>query len=215
MAQPEKSPSPPPPVPTPLTPGPRATAFTTLYSKTLTATLNAISYDAFAACFPEIARKAPGALRVFHGQFLGRLEGLAVEEFNTILTERNVVSNLNKLESIISSARYLKTTADSSSTTTTSQPPPPPHTLPPSALLTAHLKPHLAAQQSHLNAKLQTVESMNATLADEIEGQKKEIERLMRGLGGLVGDLEDASVEVGGRGQELAGEGRGVEGLLG
>ena len=75
--QPERSPSPPPSAPTASTPGPRASAFITLYNNALSNTLKSISYDSFAACFPLIAAQAPDSLRAMHGAFVGRLEGFA------------------------------------------------------------------------------------------------------------------------------------------
>ncbi|RDL40741.1 uncharacterized protein BP5553_00720 [Venustampulla echinocandica] len=203
------SPSPPPQPPTALTPGPRAQAFTTLYQKTLKATLSAIPYDAFAECFPHIAAEAPAALNAYHGQMVSRLRSLALDEFDTILQERNVVHHLNALEDIIADARRRQRSYPS--------PPPqqPPHTLPPEALLNAHLAPHLASQQSLLNAKLQTVESQNAALVQKIESQRREMEGLVGDLEAAVADLEGAGDLVGEEGEKLAGEGREVLGVLG
>ena len=79
-----------------------------------------------------------------------------------------------------------------------------PHTLPPTALLAAHLSPIHTQQQSQLNAKMQTTASQNAALAVEVAIQREEIERLIRLIEVLVRDLE-GSVD----GMEAAG----VEGL--
>ncbi|KAG9233601.1 Nnf1-domain-containing protein [Amylocarpus encephaloides] len=199
MAEPStdaKSPSPPPQPHTQITPGPRAIQFTTLYTRTLSATMNAISYEAFATCFPEIAKGAEGALRAYHGQFLGRLEGLAQEEFETILQERNVVQQLNKLEDIIASAKYRKSQQASHDTVDEGDTAPP-HAQPPPELLRAHLAPHLNSQRSHLNARLQTTESQNANLMAEVQRQKAEIEELMGRVRGLVEDVEGAGSMLG------------------
>lgn len=72
-----RSPSPPPTAPTASTPGPRASAFIKLYDGALSSTLQSISYESFAACFPLIAAQAPDSLRAMHGAFVGRLEGFA------------------------------------------------------------------------------------------------------------------------------------------
>lgn len=105
------SPSPPPQVPTALTPGLYASEFTKLYSKTLDATLGAISYDTFAECFPQIAASAPQALQALHSNMVGKLGGFARDEFETILVERRVVENLNRLEDVIAEARRRKARA--------------------------------------------------------------------------------------------------------
>lgn len=64
--------------------------------------------------------------------------------------------------------------------------------MPPQALYLAHLAPYLAQAQSTLNAKLQTTQSQNAQLMEQITEQRAEIERLVGGLEGLVKDLDEA-----------------------
>lgn len=73
-----------------------------------------------------------------------------------------------------------------------------PHLLPPSALLAAHLGPSLAAAQGRLNAKEQTLESVNAELYEVVKGQWDEIEGLVAGVEGIVKDLEVAGGEMSG-----------------
>lgn len=68
-----------------------------------------------------------------------------------------------------------------------------PHTLPASAIAAAHLAPLLAFQQSQCNAKLQTMQSQNATLARTIEAQRAEMDELLKGLEAVVEDLDGAN----------------------
>jgi kinetochore protein NNF1 len=103
-----RSPSPPPAPPTQLTPGPRAQAFLTLYNSALDSTLKAISYPSFADCFPSIATNAPTQLSAMHTGMVNGLRGFAVNEFDTILEERRVVENLNRLEDLIADAKKRK-----------------------------------------------------------------------------------------------------------
>jgi kinetochore protein NNF1 len=65
-----------------------------------------------------------------------------------------------------------------------------PHTLPAPLLLSSHLTPLHISQHSQLNAKLQTAQSQNASLAQEIGEQRKEIEALLKQAEMLVKDLE-------------------------
>lgn len=85
-------------------------------------------------------------------------------------------------------------------------PPSSPHTLPAPSILAAHLTPLYTTQQSQLNAKLQTTQSQNASLADEIQKQREEIEKLVRGVEIVVEDLDRANEvmdrEVDGLGKE-------------
>lgn len=112
-------------------------------------------------------------------------------EFNSVFTERSVVSNLNALEALITDAQRRKSRAVDS-TTSTSTPPTPPHMLPPSSIVAAALAPSLASQQSTGNARLQNTQSMNAEVWSRVEKQRTEIEALIRGLEETVKDLEGA-----------------------
>jgi len=59
--------------------------------------------------------------------------------------------------------------------------------------LEAHLAPHLASQQSQLNARLQTVQSHNTQLFDEIQAQRAEIEALLGAVERTLSDMDGAS----------------------
>lgn len=68
-----------------------------------------------------------------------------------------------------------------------------PHTLGAEQLYQAHLTPFLEEAQSNLNEKIDTTNAENATLAQEIQGQRVEIENLMLSLESVVGDLDGAA----------------------
>ncbi|KAG9505404.1 hypothetical protein J7337_002373 [Fusarium musae] len=68
-----------------------------------------------------------------------------------------------------------------------------PHLLPPSAILAAHLTPALTAHQSQLNARLQTTQSQNALLYDEVRRQREEIRALLDTLEAVVADVRGAN----------------------
>jgi hypothetical protein len=65
-----------------------------------------------------------------------------------------------------------------------------------------------------MNAKIQTLQSQNAALAETLGGQTKEIEGLLRVLDRVVGDLEKAGSALGDQGEGLAAEARAAEGEL-
>lgn len=134
-------------------------------------------------------------------------------EFEKILLDHAVIPNLNALEDLISTARTRMLTHQASlpapppfSSSQNQQPVlppnPPPHTLPPATLISAHLSPLLISQNSQLNARLQTVQSQNAGLMDEIRRQRKEIESLLEGIEGKVADLESAGQVLGDEGAQ-------------
>ncbi|KAF2399719.1 Nnf1-domain-containing protein [Trichodelitschia bisporula] len=184
MADPLHSPSPPPPQPQDLTPGHRATVFQTAFEKALDATLKKCSYDNFAACFPTIAERRGEVLREFWRNFTDRLNTVCKDEFQAILKERNVVASLNSLDRLVAEAKARKAAAEGSAE------PVPPHTLPPAALLHAHLLPFLNEQESALTAALSTLETRNNALAETIQAQRAEMEGLVRGLEAVISDLE-------------------------
>lgn len=68
-----------------------------------------------------------------------------------------------------------------------------PHLLPPNAILAAHLHPALTAHQSQLNARLQTTQSQNALLYDEVRRQRAEIAALLDRLDAVVADVQVAN----------------------
>lgn len=93
------------PPPSAALPGPRASTLLQLHSQTLSATLRSISYASFAACFPTIAARAPGALQRMHAEFVSKLGRFAEEDWRGIVRERAVVEGLNGLEEVLASAR--------------------------------------------------------------------------------------------------------------
>jgi kinetochore protein NNF1 len=68
--------------------------------------------------------------------------------------------------------------------------------LPPDRILAAHLHPALTAHQSQLNARLQTTQSQNAILHDEIQQQRDEIEELLAQLEATIGDVKGANAAL-------------------
>ena len=122
------------------------------------------------------------------------------DEFETILTERSVVENLNKLEDLLADAKRRK----ACSTYPENNPPIPPHTLPAPTILSAHLQPYQNSQQSQLNAKIQTASSQNADLVNMLLEQRSEIESLVGVLEGVVRDLESAGSLLQGEVGELS-----------
>jgi kinetochore protein NNF1 len=202
----EASPSPPPPAPTASTPGPRAAAFIQLYESALANTLRSISYESFSACFPSISASAPASLQHMHSAFISRLSTFARDEFDTILEERRVVENLNRLEELIADARRRKSAAGERSEEVV-----PPHMQPAASVRDAHLNPILAAQRSQLNARLQTTQSQNAALAEKLVAQRNEIQQLLGALEGVVKDLEEGGELLGKESEALAAGAREVE----
>ena len=72
-----------------------------------------------------------------------------------------------------------------------------PHTLPPEPLYRAHLAPYLASAEHDLQKELSEVQAENETLARGIQGQREQVEGLLRGLEAVVMDLEGANKVMG------------------
>lgn len=74
--------------------------------------------------------------------------------------------------------------------------------------MAAHLHPALTSHQSQLNARLQTTQSQNAILHDEISQQRQEMEELLAQLEATVGDVQGANAALADVVGQLATEAR-------
>ncbi|KAM0199183.1 hypothetical protein ACHAPA_001583 [Fusarium lateritium] len=178
-----------PPLPqrhTAVTPGPRAARLQELYARSLKKTLGKVGWGNVAGCYPTIAKRAEGVLRQVQGQMVDKLGEKCEKEFENIMVSRQVVPKLNDLESLISDASRRRVGSKA-------EPPTPPHLLPPSTILAAHLTPSLTAHQSQLNARLQTTQSQNALLHDEVQRQREELRTLLDALEAVVADVQGAN----------------------
>lgn len=77
-----------------------------------------------------------------------------------------------------------------------------PHTLAPEELYKAHLTPYLEQAQSAINAKIEDAHAENTQLAQDIQGQRAEIEGLLSDLESVVADLQGAATAATQFGQE-------------
>lgn len=60
-------------------------------------------------------------------------------------------------------------------------------------LYQAHLAPYLQEAQSSLNDKLEATHAQNSALAQTVQSQRQEIEKLLSHLESVVGDIEGAA----------------------
>lgn len=205
-----------PPLPsrhTAATPGPRAQRFQEMFGLALNHTLTKISPDNFASCYPTVAAQAPGVLAQVQRSMVERFADLCNQEFGRVQARYNVVPKLNELEGLVSDAERRRR-AHASTTRRkgkgkgkeragegegddddagSNQKPTPPHMLPADAVLAAHLAPHLASQQSQMNAKLQNTQASNVALWDEIQRQRAEVDELLGALERALADVDGAA----------------------
>lgn len=143
---------------------------------------------------------------------------LCQDEFGRTLERYEVIAKLNELESLVGDAAQrrkmmMATTSAATSASrrasrkgkgregddeegnkiTGNNKPIPPHMLPAEAVLAAHLAPHLASQQSQLNARLQNTQAANVGLWEEIAAQRAEIEGLLGALEATLKDVDGAA----------------------
>lgn len=157
---------------------------------------------------------------------------LCADGFAKIMARYEVVARLNELESLVGDAGLRRKAALGAQTASRrkgkgragpgdegedagnngKKPPPPPHLLPADAVLAAHLAPHLASQQSQLNARLQNMQAANTGLWDGIAAQRAEIDGLLGVLESALRDVDGAAELMDGvPAEELARESRVVE----
>lgn len=229
-----------PPLPnrhTATTPGPRAQRFSEMFDLALNHTLTKISLDNFASCYPTIATQAPHILKQVQRGMVDRLAQLCNQEFAAVLARYHVVPKLNELESLVSDAEQRRRRSNPLQSVPTGKRagkrketaatdaaipeamdtdekprPTPPHLLPANAVLAAHLAPHLAGQQSQMNARLQNTQAANATLWEAVQAQRREVQELLGALEAALQDVDGAAALMDGvPAEELAKESRTVE----
>ncbi|KAI9374530.1 Nnf1-domain-containing protein [Aspergillus egyptiacus] len=197
----DHSPSPPPKPPIPQTPGPRVTRLQEIYAQALARTLRANSYANFAACFPTPAKHVPASLEGLWRQLNAKLEESAKAEFEAILAERDAIAQLNELDRLVGEARARRESAGNKNGNGDEIEGGedgewgnvPPHTLAPDELFKAHLTPQLGKTKRLLETKIQTTEAENVDMAQKVQAQRAEIERLMASLEAVVSDVEGAA----------------------
>jgi kinetochore protein NNF1 len=86
-----------------------------------------------------------------------------------------------------------------------------PHLLPAPEVMAAHLAPHLAQQQSQLNAKLQNTQAHNRKLFDDIQKQREEMQSLLNLVGKMFKDIDATNDMLDGVVEDIAKETRTVE----
>lgn len=219
-----------PPLPsrhTAATPGPRAQRFQEMFGLALDHTLTKISPDNFASCYPTVASQAPAVLGQVQRAMVDRFADLCNQEFGRVQARYGVVPKLNELEALVSDAERRRRAQAQAAARRKGKgkgkeggdgdeksegKPTPPHLLPADAILAAHLAPHLASQQSQMNARLQNTQAANVALWGEIQGQRAEVDELLGALERALADVDGAAAlldEV--PAEELARESRTVE----
>lgn len=209
----DRSPSPALPPPTPSAPGPRATALLKLYNDAITHILKTCSYSNFAACFPTPAQQVPQSVKLLHEQFSAKLGESMRKEFESILDERGVVHALNELDALVEDARKRKEKALTAAAEGQEQPVPA-HTLPARRLFISHLAPTLREYEANMRERQKGIEEENLEIMERVKAQRRDIEKLMGGLEGVVGDLRGSvdALGMGGEGvEELKREAKEVD----
>ncbi|KAJ5100237.1 hypothetical protein N7456_006289 [Penicillium angulare] len=173
------------------TPGPRASRLIQVFDQALARTLRANSYSNFASCFPTPARHVPASLESVWRQLNAKLEESARAEFEEIIAEREAVQHLNELDRLVAEARARREKESENGNGTQSVNPP--HTLGADELYNAHLTPYLQEAQSTLNKTLESTHAQNTELAQTVQAQRLEIEKLLSHLETVVTDIDGAA----------------------
>lgn len=87
----------------------------------------------------------------------------------------------------------------------------PPHLLGADDIMRAHLAPHLAGQQSQMNAKLQNAQASNVVLFEQIQAQRTEMEGLLGALEKILADVDGANELMDGVVEDVAKESLKIE----
>lgn len=111
------------------------------------------------------------------------------KEFDSILSERNVIPSLNELDRLIEDAKKRKEKAGVGEVGI------PPHTLPAKQLYISHLAPTLGRYEGDMRSRQEELARENEEVIARVVQQRKDIKALIDGLEGVVRDL-NGSVEA-------------------
>ncbi|KAJ6130142.1 Nnf1 [Penicillium capsulatum] len=124
-------------------------------------------------------------------QLNAKLEECANAEFEEIVAEREAVKHLNELDRLVNEARARKEGNEDKDGGR--EPGNAPHTLGAEELYQAHLTPYLQEAQSTLNNKLAATHAQNTELAQTVQAQRLEIEKLLAHVESVIADVEGAA----------------------
>ncbi|KAJ5715918.1 uncharacterized protein N7483_013099 [Penicillium malachiteum] len=158
------------------TPGLRASRLIQVFDQALARTLRANSYSNFASCFPTPARHVPASLESVWRQLNGKLEESAKAEFEEIIDEREAVQHLNELDRLVTEARARKEDEEKNGNEGQSG-----------------NAPHVLDAQSTLNNTIEATNAQNSELAQTVQAQRLQIEKLLSHLESVVTDIEGAA----------------------
>ena len=122
-------------------------------------------------------------MRALHEQFTQKLAEYMRREFENILLDRNVVPSLNELDRLIEDAKRRKARGGEG------EAPVPPHTLPARTLYVSHLAPSLKTYEVEIKQRQEELAGENQELIARVLQQRRDIQKLMEGLEGVVEDL--------------------------
>ncbi|CAM0139576.1 unnamed protein product [Umbelopsis sp. WA50703] len=96
--------------------GKRAKKLNLLFEKYMQRIIQSLSYAKFALCFPELNEKQHDALVMAHKQVCDYLETSMKEDFQNIVTERELIERLNELDQLVEEAKIKHKSGESSKT---------------------------------------------------------------------------------------------------
>ncbi|KAJ1970883.1 oligosaccharyl transferase glycoprotein complex, beta subunit [Dimargaris xerosporica] len=89
--------------------GPRMRKLCLLLDKSLTTTVDSLTYERLAECFPYLAQESPQLLRTAQEQISQFMRATVENAFQTIAQQRQLVEKLNQLDQLIEKARASST----------------------------------------------------------------------------------------------------------
>ncbi|TGZ84245.1 Nnf1-domain-containing protein [Ascodesmis nigricans] len=178
----------------------RAQALEKVFDTAIRTTINKLKYDNFAQCFPITASGAPETLRAVHEQMITAWGNQSRGEFAKIMEERNVIPKLNELDILLEEAQERKASASQGAEAVAAS------TLPPIAVVTAHIAPRMREANEKLTWQLAMMGKQNEGLMDEIEAQEAEMKKLLDQLVAAGENMEKVVQEVNGAAKDLEQE---------
>ncbi|OZJ06940.1 hypothetical protein BZG36_00110 [Bifiguratus adelaidae] len=162
--------------------GPRAKKLRQILAKSVDMTLQNVSYDKLAQCFPQLHRDAPESLKAAHEQVNLFLMSTIEEEFETIIRTRELMGRLNELDRLIEEAKAGSARNGAYN----------PDKVTPEASVRSQMVPLKRMELQRLRNELFRTEAENKDLMKEVKQRKEEASEATKVLKTLTDDFDKA-----------------------
>ncbi|KAH8556820.1 Nnf1-domain-containing protein [Umbelopsis sp. PMI_123] len=165
--------------------GKRATKLNMLFEKYVERIIQSISYAKFAICFSELDEQQHEALVMAHQQVCAYLESSIRDDFQNILSERQLIEKLNELDKLVEEAKRNSNAAELKRSAAGI-------VIEPEQALRARSIPLKLAEIERLRKQYSELQGQNQHLMKTIVNQRDQLTGLCNSVSQSLGQFEQA-----------------------